>query len=241
MVLKVKGIIISETNYKESSKILNVLTNDYGLIGIISRGCKSMKSNLRSVSQKLIYGEFTINYKEKSLSTLIEVNVLNSFKNIYKDLKKISYVFYILDLINQVLKENNDKEIFNILEDSLIKIDDGLNPLLITNIIELKLLKYIGVPLILDKCVICENNDNIKTISIKEGGLICKDCYNDEYILNIKTIKLIRLMYYVDINKLDSINIEDNNIIREINDFIKEYYNIYTGIYLKNKENINKL
>ena len=31
-----EGIIISETNYSESSKILNVLTDKYGLIGIMS-------------------------------------------------------------------------------------------------------------------------------------------------------------------------------------------------------------
>ena len=37
MQLKTKGIVLSETPYSESSKILNVLTSDYGLIGIISR------------------------------------------------------------------------------------------------------------------------------------------------------------------------------------------------------------
>ena len=38
-----EGIIISETNYSESSKILNVLTDKYGLIGIMSKGCRNIK------------------------------------------------------------------------------------------------------------------------------------------------------------------------------------------------------
>ena len=38
MVVKTKGIVLSETNYGETSKILNILTNDYGLIGI-RNGC----------------------------------------------------------------------------------------------------------------------------------------------------------------------------------------------------------
>ena len=53
---KVEGIILSEVNYSESSKILNVLTKEFGLIGIISKGCRNVKSKLRGVSRKLIYG-----------------------------------------------------------------------------------------------------------------------------------------------------------------------------------------
>ena len=52
----VEGIILSEVNYSESSKILNILTREYGLIGVLSRGCRNIKSKLRGVSRKLIYG-----------------------------------------------------------------------------------------------------------------------------------------------------------------------------------------
>ena len=67
----IEGIVIRETNYSESSKILNVLTKDRGLIGVMSKGCRNMKNKLRGVSRKLIYGSFHIYYKENGLSTLI--------------------------------------------------------------------------------------------------------------------------------------------------------------------------
>ena len=72
---EVEGIILSETNYSETSKILNILTNEYGLIGVISKGCRNLKSPLRSVSSKLTYGKFIIYYKKDKLSILKEVNV----------------------------------------------------------------------------------------------------------------------------------------------------------------------
>ena len=78
-----KGIVLSETSYGESSKILNILTEDYGLIGVISKGSKNIKSKLRGISGKMAYAEFTISYKEKGLSTLVDGNILNSFKNIF--------------------------------------------------------------------------------------------------------------------------------------------------------------
>ena len=171
MLVKTKGIVISETNYSETSKIINVLTSDYGKIGIMAKGARNMKSPIRSVSQKLVYGEFTIKYKEKGLSNLIEVSVINSLKNITTNFKAATYTFYLVDLFNQVLKDdvftnNKNNEIFNLLESSLLKINDGLNPELVVNIVELQLLKYLGVSLELNKCVNCGNKDNIVTINL---------------------------------------------------------------------------
>ena len=236
MQLKTKGIVLSETPYSETSKILNVLTIDYGLIGIISKGCKNLKNKLRGVSNKMNYCEYTINYKEKGLSTLIEGTTINSFKNIYVDMKKATYAFYLMDLVSQVLKENNNKEIFNLLVPSLVKINDGLSPELISNIVEIKLLDYLGVSLNLDECVLCGNNNDLITIDLASGGVICKNCYNDGYIMNNKALRLMSLLKKVDISKLEKLEITDDEIFKEINKFISEYYTDYTGIYLnKNK------
>ena len=58
MIKKIEGIVLNEQSYGDSSKILNVITKDYGIIGILSKGCKKIKSNLRIVSTKLTYGNF---------------------------------------------------------------------------------------------------------------------------------------------------------------------------------------
>lgn len=234
-IKKVKGIIVSDTNYSESSKILNVITNEYGKIGVLSKGCRNLKSNLRSVSMKLTYGYFHIYYKENGLSTLIGVDIIDEFLNIKKDLKKIGYVTYLMDLTNQMLKEANSFEIFPILESALLKINSGFDPIIITNIVELKYLSFLGVMPILDKCAICGSNQNIVTISSDYGGYICANCYKDEYIVDEKTTKLIRMFYYVDISKIKELNINDRNK-QEINKFLECYYERYTGLYLKSKD-----
>ena len=239
MQVKVKGIVITETSYSETSKILNVLTDEFGLIGIISKGCKNLKSKLRGVSNKMNYSEYTINYKEKGLCTLIEGVTINSFKNIYIDMKKAMYAFYLMDLVSQVLKENNNKDIFNILVPALIKINDGLSPELISNIVEIKLLDYLGVSLSLDECVLCGNKNDLITIDITNGGVICKECYTDGYIMNNKALHLMSLLKKVQLGKLETLEITDDDIFKEIDKFIYEYYSNYTGIYLKKKDSFN--
>ena len=77
MLIEVEGIILSESPYGESSKIVNVLTREKGLIGIMCKGAKSMKSSLRASTQILTYGIFSIYYKDGKLSTLKSVDVKN--------------------------------------------------------------------------------------------------------------------------------------------------------------------
>lgn len=235
-----EGIILSETNYSESSKILNVLTDKYGLIGIMSKGCRNMKSKLRGVSRKLIYGKFNVYYKPNGLSTLISIDVINSFKETIMNLEKISYASFVLDITYQVLRQNEDSEIFELLKSTLLKIEDGLPPLPLTNILELKLLEFLGVSPNLDSCSICGTTKSIVTLSSEHGGYICKECYNNEFLVSEKTIKMIRMYYYIDISSITKLDVSPE-ISKEINTFLDDYYDRYTGIYVKSKDFIKKV
>ena len=234
MIKKIEGIIVSEIDYKESSKIINILSPTEGVIGILARGTKKVKSNLSGVTSKFTYGIFHINYKENGLSTLIEVDVLDGFKNIRKNIELISYASYLIELCGMVYKHDNNKEIYNLLIDSLKKIDEGYDYEVITNILELKLLVFLGIKPVIDNCVNCGSKTDIVTISSYKGGYLCKNCARDEVIVNIKTIKLLRMFYYVDISKISKLDISDN-IKKELNRFIDDYYDRYSGLYLKSK------
>ena len=239
MIKKVEGIVISEVPYHETSKIINVLTKADGIIGIVARGAMRPKNPYMGLTNKLTYGYFYINYRD-NLSSLIEVDLINNFKNIKKDLLKMSYSIYLTDLVNQVYKHELNKEIYSNYVASLIKINEGFDPLVITNILELKMLDYLGIRPCIDKCVNCYNTSDIVTISSYRGGYLCKNCLNNEKIVNIKTIKLLRMFYYVDISKIEKLEISEN-IKKELNMFIDDYYDRYSGLYLKSKKFLNKI
>lgn len=239
MVIDVEGIIINTKNYGDTSKIVDIFTKEYGIIGVMAKGCKSLKSNLRSVTDKLTYAKFTIYYKKDKLSILSEASVINNFSNIKKDIEKISYASFLIDLTNQVYKQCEDIELYDLLISSLIKINDNFNPLIITNIVELKYLEYLGVMPNLDECAIC-GCKNVITLSSDKGGYLCKRCHTNEPIVSDKTIKLVRMYSLVDINKISKLDL-NKEIVKEVNRFIDSYYDRYTGLYLKSKEFLNKL
>ena len=232
-IMKIEGIVINEKPYGETSKILNIITKEKGLIGVLSKGSKRLKSPLRSVSERFCYAEFNISYKENKLSTLISADIINPLKNIKKDIKKVSYLNFISELTEGVIKHTNDNKIYDIYLSAILKIEEEFDPLVITNILELKYLSFLGTRPKLDGCVICGKKD-VVTISAYKGGYVCKDHAYNEYKVSDKTIKLIKLLEYVDISKISKLDVSD--IVKtEINKFIDEYYDRYTGLYLKSK------
>jgi DNA repair protein RecO len=182
---------------------------------------------------KLVYGEFTIIYKERGISNLIEGNLLNSFKYIMTDYNKMLYANNLINVFKNILKENNNKELFSILKAALIKINDDFNPELINIICYVKLLNFLGVAPSFLECINCGSHD-IKTFDISVGA-VCNNCYHDTYLFSENTLKLLKLFQKVDIEKIEKLNITSKKTIEELNLFIKEYYETYTGIYLNIK------
>ena len=238
MIKNVTGVVISEVPYKENSKIINVLTPE-GVIGIVSKGCKNLKSPLRIVSEKLKYCEYTIYYKEDGLSTLKEGTIIDNFDKIRSDLTLISYLSYITELVAQVVKQSNNPNIYKLYINTVKKINEGLNPMVMTNILEIKLLDYLGVPINLNECCKCGSKKNIITIDPDAGGYICTSCYTNETLYDEKVRNMLRKYYLVDIESITELKIKDY-VIESINYFMNTYYDRYTGLYIHSKNFLNR-
>ncbi len=230
MIKKIKGIVVKEIAYKDTSKIIEVLTND-GLYSIVAKGAKKVSSPLFLGTTFLLYSEFCI-YEREKISTLKSVDLINGYKNTLKDIVKLGASSYLVNLCMQVYKQNSSNEIYDLLLVGISKIDSGINPLGIVNILEIKLLKYLGLKLHLDKCVIC-GGDDVKSLSLDYSGYLCKKC--SKVSTDRKILKLIKLYDTVDLNKLNSFNVS-LDILLNLDRFIDEYYAKYTGLYLDSKK-----
>lgn len=242
MIEKVEGFIISETNYSESSKIINILTKDYGIIGVIAKGAKKIKSPFRTTTTRFSYGSFNLYYKPGKLSVLISADIINDFRYLRSDIVLMGYLNYLTELIMQVVKQNNDEivSLYDLFINTLLKIEAGLDPAIMSNIFELKMLDYLGVGINFNACIRCGNQTDIVTIDGDAGGLLCNSCRDQERIVEAKTLKMIRLYYYVDIKTISELNIS-SQVSQEINNFINTYIKRYTGLYIHSKDFLQKL
>ena len=241
MNTEVDGFVLNETPYGETSKIINVFTREYGVIGIMCKGAKSLKNRYRVPTMKFSFSHFNIVYKENKLSTLVSADVLNPLKTIKSDILLVSFLAYITELTSQVVKQSSDIE--NIYDDFIkiiLKLENGLDPIVLTNILEIKYLEYLGVLFNLDECILCGTKNNIATFDPDKGGYICINCLTNEIIVDKKIIKMIRMYYYVNIDSIKEIRIDDETK-NTINKYIDLYYDRYTGLYLNSKDFLKKL
>lgn len=238
MQKEIEGIIIKEIPYGETSKIIHVYTKD-GIIGIMCKGAKTLKSPFRATTLKFTYGRFNIYYKENKLSTLTSVDIINPLSVIKNDIILLSYLNYLVELTEQVIKQTTENTYQDFIT-TILKINDGLDPIIMCNILEIKYLDYLGVGLNLDACIGCGSTTNIITIDGDRGGFICQKCYQDEIIVEPKTIELLRMYYYVEIKSISKLKISEK-VRDEINRFLDTYYERYTGLYLKSKNFLKKL
>ena len=239
-IKEVSGFIISEVPYGDTSKIINIFTNE-GIIGCIAKGAKSLKSNLRVCTTKYTYGNFIIKYNENKLSILKEASFINELINIKNDLLLISYLSYLVELTNQVIKQTtNYNELYKIFISTILKLNDKLNPKVLTNIYELKVLDYLGVGINFNCCAKCGSKTGIVTIDGDIGGYVCSKCYKNEFIYDDKTIKMLRIYYLIEIDSISDLKISDK-VINNIDKFINVYYDRYTGLYLQSKKFLNDI
>lgn len=241
MNVEVDGFVLSEIPYGETSKIINVFTKEYGVIGIMCKGAKQLKNKNRVPTMKLNYTRFNIMYKENKLSTLISADIINPLKLIKSDILLVSFLSYLTELTEQVLKQSIEYEkIYNLFLQTILKMSSGLDPIVLTNILEIKYLEYLGVLFNLDECILCENKKDIATFDPDKGGYICINCLTSEIIVSKKVIKMIRMYYYINIDSIKEIKVDDETK-NTINKYIDLYYERYTGLYLNSKSFLKKL
>lgn len=240
MITKIEGIVIRETPYGDTSKIINILSKEHGIIGVMCKGAQSMKSKFRTTTMRFTYGFFYVYFKEDKLSLLKDVDVIDPFLHIKSDILLNSYMAYVIELATQVVKQSDVPEIYDLFISVLKKMESGFDPKILTNILEIKYLDYLGVPLNLDSCAKCGNQTSIVTIDPDVGGYICKNCLRQERIVSPKVIKLLRMYYYVSIDSITDLKIS-NEIVEEIDYFLSKYYERYTGLYLHSKQFLKEI
>lgn len=231
---EVDGFVLSEVDYGESSKVINVFTN-CGILGVMCKGVKRVKSKNRVSTMKLSYVRLNIKYKENKLSTLISSDIINPLKKIKSDIVLVAFLNYMSDLTHQVLRQSDRyEEIYEIFIKSILKMEEGLDSFVLANILEVKYLKYLGLSSAFLSCAVCGSDANLLSVDISKGGFICASCRHNEVVVPGNVVRLIKNYSLVDIAKVKKIEIDDNSK-QFVNELLNEYYDRYTGIYLNSK------
>lgn len=243
MLKKVEGIVIRATDYGESHKVVALYSREAGKISAMARGAKKPSSRLAAVSQPFTYGYFLIQ-TGKGLGTLQQGDMISSLRGLKEDIFKTAYASYIVELVD---KGTQDLEanpfLFEMLLQTLTHISEGNDEEILTNIFEMKMLPVLGLYPDLGKCAVCGNTEGTYGFSLKENGLICHLCYEqDPHYLPMSqgAVKLMRLFHFFDLNRLGNISVKPETK-KELKRAINMYYDEYSGLRLKSRRFLDQM
>ena len=236
---KLKGIVIKQETYKEDSSKITLFTED-GLCNFIAKGTKKIESKLRPLCQILTEVEL-ITTDDRIINTITEGVVIENYTVIKEDMNKLLVTLSILEYLYSFKDAiTNMKTIYSFLKDILKILSSTNYPKSLLSLFELKFLYAIGSYPEFVNCVKCNSNLG-EFFSVKNGGNLCKECY-EMNCCNKELSKLLELIFYIKVNNVNDEFLElINDYVQDINEVINEYYETYYDYHNKNKKMIDKL
>ena len=126
MVFKTKGIVFRFTRFGESSIIVTIFTEQFGLQSYIVNGIRSKTSRSKiALFQPLTLLELVVYHRENAnINRIKEVKCLYPYQSIQIDIVKSSVAMFITEVINKSIKEESHvSHLFEFLCSSLITLD----------------------------------------------------------------------------------------------------------------------
>jgi DNA repair protein RecO (recombination protein O) len=171
------GLVLRETETKETDKILTVLTPDLGKIAVIARGARRKNSRIAAASQLLAYSELTL-YKKGSWYMLDEASTLELFDGVRQDFVLLSLASYFAELTESLTDEGEAREELPLLLNALYALGTlKKDPVQVKAAFELRLLALSGFEPLCDGCAVCGNLEpEAPMLDVVRGIVHCGKC-----------------------------------------------------------------
>ncbi|WP_341278405.1 DNA repair protein RecO [Paenibacillus sp. FSL H8-0537] len=243
MLYRVEGIVIRSMDYGENNKIINVLTNTNGKVGILIRGAKKARSRHASLAQPFTYAEFTF-FRTSGLGTLNHGEILASNHLLREQLELTAYASYAAELTDRAMQEEDTSSfLFEQLKAYLSGLVEGKDPQIVSHLYEMRVLDMSGYAPVLDHCVECGGEDTPFRISAAAGGVLCRRCGHKDpqgIVLSEAAYKLLRLFVRMDLRRLGSIQVKPETK-QELKKVMRMLMDLHIGIPLKSRGFLDQL
>ena len=203
------GLVLRETETRETDKILTVLTPDLGKIPLIARGARRRNSPLAAPCQLLAYSELTI-YRRGNWRYLSEGSTIELFDGVRQDFELLSLASYFAELTESVVgEEQSAPEVLSLLLNALYALSAlKKDPDLVKPVFELRLMALSGFEPLADACAVCGKPEPEQPmLDVVQGVVHCAGCKQPGGLslpLTRGSLAALRHALYADAKKLYS-------------------------------------
>ena len=174
----VEGIVLRETETKETDKILTVLTRTEGKLAVVARGARRRRSRIAAAAQLLVYSEMTL-YQKGNWSILDDASTIELFDGVRQDVELLALGSYFAELTELLTAEDVPApEILSLLLNALYALGTlRREPAQVKAAFELRLLALGGFEPMLECCAVCGADVSEEPmLDVVQGVLHCRRC-----------------------------------------------------------------
>jgi DNA repair protein RecO (recombination protein O) len=172
---RVSAIVLRRRDQGEADRLLTVLTRDRGKLTLLAKGVR------RPASRKAGHIEpFTLvdllAAKGKSLDLVTQAETVAAHRTLREDLWRSTWAYYVAELADAfTVDEDPQALLFDLLAETLDRLDGGAEPALCVRYYEVHLLGLVGYQPQLFRCVECDAllQPEVNFLSIERGGALC--------------------------------------------------------------------
>ncbi len=126
MIFKTRGIVFRFTKFQETSIIVTIFTEAFGLQSYIVNGVRSKSSkNKIALYQPLTLLNLVVYHRENAnIERIKEISCSHPYRTLTTDVRKAALAIFMNELLNKTVKdESHITELFQFIVDSLITLD----------------------------------------------------------------------------------------------------------------------
>lgn len=212
----IKGIVLREFKYKESSKIIEVFTEDLGKISINCQGVLKKNAKNLALTNRFILASFDLYRSGKDFYGLREGIVINPYYKSNKNFDIILYKSAISDFLLRTIDTIQIETVFTLLTNSFDAFEEAdKNYVNIFLGFFLKYISFSGFKPNFKTCGICGKNIRGKYLyfSPNESSVICDECKDkvfDKVFMTYEEFIYFNKLLYTKSEELKDIKLVDN-------------------------------
>jgi DNA repair protein RecO (recombination protein O) len=181
MYINTTGLVLRLTDYKDSSRILTVLTSTEGKLTVSARGALRRGSRLAAAAQLFAYSQMTL-YHSRDRWTMTEAQTVELFAGLSGELDLLALGSYFAELLEAVSDEDSpNPEVLSLGLNALYALSRSeKDPLLIKAAFEMRLMCLAGFEPLVSVCAVCGKAEPDEPRFDLKGGIIrCRSCRSD--------------------------------------------------------------
>jgi DNA repair protein RecO (recombination protein O) len=174
----VEAVVLRRLSLGETDRVVTLFTRDSGKLSAVAKGARGPRSRLAGVTEPFTYFNGLLAMGQ-NLDVLTQAEVLNAYGGIRKDLARVGYASYFVEIADAGLEERQPApELWDLLVAALGTVETAQTPDALARAFELHAMRLLGYEPHLFECVVDQEPVDVAGAVFHplRGGMLCPRC-----------------------------------------------------------------